>query len=138
MTEGILKPKETINSPADGIALSDTVREVEFPVLQHIEFDFQGPFFAGHCELGAATFLIFSDGTCQWRANNVMSTAGDDSWLATFALFDRNGHQLHIFPRISSPSLSPPGHVVTWIDNHLTFPAFVFPFASRMTMQYHC
>ncbi|WP_406436373.1 DUF6294 family protein [Streptomyces sp. NBC_00631] len=128
-----------ITAPADGIELSETIRDLGDRHGSPIEFDFNGPFFAGHCKLAAGVLLVFPDGHATWFTRDVMSTAGDDSWLATFELFDDHGVSLWRFGRISSPSLSPPFAVITWdSENQLFFPSFIFPSIARASMTYHC
>ncbi|MFD9499909.1 DUF6294 family protein [Streptomyces sp. NPDC060035] len=130
-----------IHAPTDGIVLSESIHDPvdAEPRGGAIDFFFSGPFFAGDCKLAAATLTAFSDGTAHWRANTVMSTSGDDSWLATFEFFDRNGLSLWRFGRISSPSLSPPHAVITWVSaNQLFYHAHLFPQIARVSMTYRC
>jgi Family of unknown function (DUF6294) len=122
------------------IALSDTARDIETPeAVEEVDFEFSGPFFVGDCKLAAATLTIRSDGTASWRANEVTSTAGDDSWGARFEFFDNHGISLWLHGWIWSPSLSPPFADITWVSDHeLFFPGYLFPFVASVTMHMHC
>jgi Family of unknown function (DUF6294) len=138
-TERHATPEE-INQPPFAVTFSNTVRDPSplFDSLQSVDFNWD-PIFVGHCKLAATTLTVFSDGTAHWRANDVMSTAGDDSWLATFEFFDPHGVSLWRFGHISSPSLSPPFAVITWVNNdQLLFPAYIFPFVARVNLYSHC
>ena len=129
-----------INAPNVAVTLAKNVEDVSplFDAVQSKSFSWD-PIFAGHCSLKATTLTVFSNGTAHWRANDVMSTAGDDSWLATFEFFDDHGISLWRFGHIASPSLSPPFAVITWTsDNQLFFPAYIFPSISTVTLTSHC
>lgn len=123
--------------PKEGVALSETIHAPSPRERASLSWSFGG-LQAGDCILSDGTFTAYSDGTTEWHADFVVSATGGDSWLATFELFDANGTSLWTFPRIWSPSLDPAGAVIRWSNDQLTYPAYMFPYLSRMTMHYHC
>ncbi|MFJ9908136.1 DUF6294 family protein [Streptomyces sp. NPDC101152] len=126
-------------APADGVSLSKTIRKLADHDGASIVFSFDGPYYAGDCKLGGGALSVFPDGHAEWFSGDVMSTTGDDSWLATFEFFDDHGVSLWRFGRIASPSLSPPYAVITWDSrDQLFFPAYIFPSIARVSMTYHC